>query len=102
MAKVQIVWTEKARWDLREIVRYLRQYSPEAAERTSKRITASTRRLAEFPLSGRAVPELPDTDFRELIVGDYRVVYEPSGDTVEILSVLHSRRLMPNARQLRE
>jgi len=102
MAKVRIVWTEKARRDLREVVRYLRQYSPEAAEKTSKRITASTRRLAEFPLSGRAVPELPDTDFRELIVGDYRVVYEPSGDAVEILSVLHSKRLMPSARQSRE
>jgi toxin ParE1/3/4 len=102
MAKARIVWAEKARRDLREIVRYLRQYSPEAAERTSKRITASTRQLAEFPLSGRAVPELPDTDFRELIVDDYRVVYEFRSDTAEILSVLNSRRLMPSARQLRE
>jgi toxin ParE1/3/4 len=102
MTKVQIVWAEKARRDLHGIVRYLRQYSPEAAERTSKRITASIHQLAEFPLSGRAIPELPDTDFRELIVDDYRVVYEPRGDTVEILSILHSRRLMPNARQLRE
>ncbi len=102
MSSARIVWTDKARRDLRQIVRYLRRYSPQAAEEMGRRITAATRRLAEFPLSGRAVPELPDSSLREVIVGDYRVIYEPTeNDTVEILSVLHSMRLMPPARQLR-
>jgi len=94
MSSARIAWTDKARRDLR-------RYSPQTAEETGRRITATTRRLGEFPLSGRAVPELPDSGLREVIVGDYRVIYEPTeNDTVEILSILHSRRLIPPARQL--
>lgn len=103
MSEVRIVWTEKARQDLREIVHYLRQHSPEASERISKEITASTRRLEMFPSSGRIVPELAETSFREVIVGDYRVIYEVTeGNTVEILTIVHSRRLLPRPREPRE
>jgi plasmid stabilization system protein ParE len=38
------------------------------------------------------VPELPDTGFREVIVGNYRVIYRVVGNTVEILTVMHGRR----------
>jgi toxin ParE1/3/4 len=97
MSKARLVWTENARRSLREIVRYLRQYSPQAAERISKQITAATRRLEDFPLSGRIVPELAGTGFREVIVADYRVIYEATAeDTVEILAVVHGRRLFPH------
>ena len=102
MSSARIVWTDKARRDLRQIVRYLCRYSPQVAEEIGKQVTAATRRLGEFPLSGRAVPELPDAGLREVIVGNYRVIYEPTeNDTVEILSVLHSRRLVPPTRRLR-
>jgi plasmid stabilization system protein ParE len=49
-----------------------------------------------FPDSGRVVPELPNSRFRELIVEDYRVIYEhgPAGNTVRILAVRHGRRLL--------
>jgi len=80
---------------LREIIRYLRRYSSEAAERISQQIVEATRRLEDFPLSGRVVPELAETGFREVIVGDYRVIYEAmEDDTVEILSIVHDRRLL--------
>jgi len=95
MSKARVVWTEKARQDLREIIRYLRRYSSEAAERISQQIVEATRRLEDFPLSGRVVPELAETGFREVIVGDYRVIYEAmEDDTVEILSIVHDRRLL--------
>lgn len=95
MSKARVVWTEKARQDLREIVRYLRRYSPEAAERISQQIVEVTHRLEDFPLSGRVVPELAETGFREVIVGDYWVIYEAmEDDTVEILSIMHGRRLL--------
>lgn len=100
--EVRVVWTEKARQDLREIVRYLRQHSSEAAERTSEEIAASTRRLETFPFSGRIVPELAETNFREVIVSDYRVIYEVTDENVvEILTIVHGRRLVPRPRELR-
>lgn len=42
------------------------------------------------------VPELAESELREVIVGDYRVIYEVTeGNTVEILTVVHSKRLFP-------
>ncbi|MGD1018207.1 MAG: type II toxin-antitoxin system RelE/ParE family toxin [Verrucomicrobiia bacterium] len=45
------------------------------------------------PRSGRAVPEEDDPNTREVIVGNYRVIYDISGSTVRILTVLHGARL---------
>jgi len=43
-------------------------------------------------VSLREVPELIDAGLREVIVGNYRVIYRLVGNTVEILTVIHSRR----------
>jgi len=53
-------------------------------------------RLARFPQSGRVVPEMNNENTREIIVGNYRVIYDTGGDTVHILSVLHGAQLFPN------
>ena len=55
-------------------------------------IREKVERLIQFPLSGPDVPELPDTGFREVIVGNYRVIYRLVGNTIEILTVVHDRR----------
>lgn len=58
------------------------------------RITRATRRLEAFPYSGRLVPEIARPNLRELLVGNYRIVYRVDGDDVSILGVRHgSRRL---------
>lgn len=54
------------------------------------------------PFSGRIVPELAESELREVIVGDYRVIYEVTeGNTVEILTIVHSKRLFPHPREFR-
>jgi toxin ParE1/3/4 len=57
-------------------------------------ITSSAGRLTEFPLSGRIVPEFNQDDIRELIVRNYRVVYQVIGDTVGVVRVHHGARLL--------
>ncbi len=92
-AKYKIVWTAKARERLREIVAYLQQFSSAAAARIGKQIAAATRRLADFPESGRRVPELPGTHYREVIRGNYRIVYEVAPPrVVRILTIRHGRQ----------
>ena len=88
----RLLWTELARDDLREILRFIRQDNPVAARNVIREIREKVERLAQFPLSGRAVPELSDTSFREVIVENYRVIYRLVGNTVEILTVVHGRR----------
>jgi toxin ParE1/3/4 len=50
-------------------------------------------RLADFPESGRTVPELGVRQVREVIFGAYRVFYRV-GSAVEVLSVRHCSQLV--------
>lgn len=88
----QVLWTEPARNDLREIFYFIRPDNPTAARSLVRDIQDKVGRLARFPLSGREVPELRETDFREVIIGNYRAIYRVVGSTVEILTVAHGRR----------
>lgn len=51
--------------------------------------------LKTFPEQGRIVPELEKqniVDYRELIEGNYRIIYAIQGDTVIIHTIIDSRR----------
>jgi toxin ParE1/3/4 len=58
-----------------------------------ERIIAAVERLLVNPRSGRMVPELGDEAIREVIHGNYRIVYRVRGDVVEIATVFHGARL---------
>jgi toxin ParE1/3/4 len=94
---VRIVWSAQAVADLQEIAAYIRQHRPRSAERMRQQIRNATRRLARFPLSGRTVPEFPAGPYRELIVREYRIIYEATGQQVEILTILHGKRDLPSS-----
>ena len=49
-------------------------------------------RLPAFPLSGRRVPEIRRPSVREIIQGDYRLIYRVDPDAVVILTVRHARQ----------
>ncbi len=51
-------------------------------------------RVELFPESGRIVPELKRKEIREIILGNYRIIYRIKGELVEILTVYHSSRLL--------
>ncbi|PIP83350.1 MAG: type II toxin-antitoxin system mRNA interferase toxin, RelE/StbE family [Elusimicrobia bacterium CG_4_9_14_3_um_filter_62_55] len=92
MAEVR--WTNRARDDLREISGFISRDSPRAAEALVERILAIAERLAEYPGSGRIVPEFPHLGYREVIVGSYRVLYRTEEKGVWIAAVVHGRRLL--------
>jgi len=50
--------------------------------------------LAEFPSLGRQVPEFPHLQYREVLVGNYRVLYREEEKRVLVMSVVHGRRLL--------
>ena len=89
-----LAWTTPALRDLLEIVEYIRSDNPVAASRFAKDVRAKVSRLARFPLSGRFLPEFPMTGLREVVIGNYRVIYRavPSARQVKILTVRHGAR----------
>ena len=96
-----LIWSLLAIEDVEEITRFIARDSAAAASALVDRLTEAARQLEEFPLSGRrlVLPRRHD-HFRELIVGNYRLIYTVANGTsrVEILRILHgSRRFDPGS-----
>src|SRR6267378_635302 len=89
---MRIVWTEPAVEDLRELHAYIARDSETYASGFVERIILAADRLADLPNIGRIVPETNDENVRELLYQRYRVIYRVKGNTIEILSVIHSGR----------
>lgn len=85
-----------ARRDLANIWVHVALRDEPAADRLIDRIAAATNRLADFPESGPARPEIA-ADARSVTVGRYLVLYRVSGDAVEVVRVLHGAMDILNA-----
>ena len=88
-------WTEQAVTDVQAIRRFIERDSPRYGRLVAERLVEATQRLDTFPASGRLVPDLDRPDVRELVVGQYRIVYRLDGDVVVLLTVFRSSRLFP-------
>ncbi len=93
---MKVVWTKQARARLAAIEDYIAQDDVVAAEGWAARLMQRTRSLGAFPESGRRVPERPRSPLREVIVGNYRIVYRIGTKRVEVLTVFEGHRLLPN------
>lgn len=50
--------------------------------------------LRAHPESGRVVSEFDQSNVRELIHGNYRLIYEVKPSHIEMLTIWHTRRLL--------
>lgn len=93
----EVAWVGPALEDLRQIHQFIARDSRQYARITVRRIRASVARLAKFPLSGRVLPEFLGSDYREVIVGQYRIVYRylAERNLVLVLAVVHGSRFLP-------
>jgi toxin ParE1/3/4 len=91
----RIFLSESAVRDL-EAVRdwYLSQSAPDVGERLIREILASVDQFAEFPASGRVVPEFEQPWLRELIRPPFRVVYRVDAERVRVVRVWRTERLI--------
>ncbi len=86
---MKVYWTDTAEGHLDAIYDYIAQDSPEYAKRVVDRLTRRSRQIAEFPLSGRRVPEYDIDQIREIIEGSYRIIYYIKLDQIDVLAVIH-------------
>jgi toxin ParE1/3/4 len=87
-----INWSAEAKRDLRAIAEYFDKSSPEYSKYLVENLFHSISELSNFPKMGRMVPELEQEQFREKIVEGYRVIYLFQRNSVEILTIVHSRQ----------
>jgi plasmid stabilization system protein ParE len=92
---MRIVWSPLALERIGEIAAHIAQDNPEAARLWVEDIFASVQNLVRFPESGRRVPEVRRNDLRELVMGNYRLIYRVRGEEIAVLTVRHFRQVLP-------
>jgi plasmid stabilization system protein ParE len=94
---MKLAWSPLAIQRVAEAASYIAQDSPLAADRWVDGLFKAVERLADFPESGRVVPEIAEPALRELLYHNYRVIYRFTGDEVRVLTVRHGRRLLDDS-----
>ncbi len=92
MAKIR--WTRPALTDLTDIVRYISRDDPAAARRLAAKLREATKALATQPQLGRMLPETSNESIREIVRGNYRVIYRVAKQEIQILAVMEAHRLV--------
>lgn len=94
---MEIVWTNQALRKLNKFVDYIARDNLVTAEKWALKLIERTDQLMEQPESGRIVPEYNEPNLRELIFGNYRVIYRirKEHSTIYIQTVWHVRQEPP-------
>ncbi|MFZ1574141.1 MAG: type II toxin-antitoxin system RelE/ParE family toxin [Chromatiaceae bacterium] len=83
---MKVRWTDQAFQRLAEIEAFIARDDPKAGERLVDLLIARGEALADHPHPGRRLPEFPNNELREVIVGNYRLVYRVRHEDVVVLT----------------
>lgn len=79
---------------VQEIVDYIKSDKPGAAERWADAVFDLVEGLAALPQKGRVVPEAGREEIRELLFGNYRIIYRVDEELISVLAVRHGYQLL--------
>jgi plasmid stabilization system protein ParE len=88
---VALRWTSKAHSDLVRLYEFLLPVNPPAAARAVRERVAGTKRVPAHPRLGVRLPEFSPREVRWVLVGDYEIRYELTGNDVIVLRIFHTR-----------
>ncbi|MGB3648420.1 MAG: type II toxin-antitoxin system RelE/ParE family toxin [Desulfobulbales bacterium] len=92
---MKIIWSPLAIDRTTEIAEYIAQDNPSAAWIWVETLFDKVQLLKSSPKSGRIVPETNQENIRELIYGNYRIVYRVEKSMISVLTVRHGKQILP-------
>jgi toxin ParE1/3/4 len=92
---MKISWSPLAVERAAEIVDYIALDKPSAAENWINTVFSKVKALEFAPEIGRIVPEIGNCQFRELIYGNYRIIYRLEQKRISILTIRHGTQILP-------
>ena len=92
---MKIIWSPLAVKRAVEIAEYISSDNPTAARKWIETVFSEVELLESSPKIGRIVPELNQKDFREIILGNYRIIYRVEKESVSIVTVRHAQQILP-------
>jgi toxin ParE1/3/4 len=85
-----IEWAPEAIDALEEVHAFLERRSPDAASRFVGDVADIVQTIATFPEIGRVVEPESNRRFRQMPVGNYRIVYRLHADGITIETIVHA------------
>ena len=96
MSKIyKVVFSRYAEDDLLEIIDYYLTINQQYSKKLLDTIEGRIKELKKLPERGRVVPELERqniNEYRELLEGNYRIIYAIQSDTVIVHTIIDGRR----------
>ena len=92
---MKIIWSPLAIDKASEIAEYIAQDKPSAAENWIDTLFSRIDKLKASPEIGRIIPEINNNQFRELIYGNYRIIYRIEKNQISILTIRHGMQILP-------
>jgi len=92
---MNVNWTRKGRQRLQQLYDYIAEDQPANALSFIDLLTRRVEMLAEHSRSGTIVSRYDRDDIREIYEGRYRIVYRILPDRIDILTVRHGARRLP-------
>ena len=89
----RIIWARRAADQLEALVEFIAKGSPIQARRFADRVLYRIASLGTHPELGGWVIEDETRTYRELLLGNYRIVYRIGPEAIYIVAVRHSARL---------
>lgn len=93
---VKLEWSNEALEDIESIATYIEKDSPAYAKSVVSKFFEKAEIIKDFIELGRKVPELNDSNIREIFVYSYRLIYKIDSNTVLFVAVIHGKRLLEN------
>jgi plasmid stabilization system protein ParE len=91
---MRIIWTEPAVADLQNNKAYISNDSGYYAAVMIEKILKSVERIKDFPRIGREVPEFEESEIREVIYSNDRIMYRIHEDFILVLAVVHGKEIL--------
>ena len=92
---MKVLWSPLAIDRASEIAEYVAQDNPTAAENWVNTVFSKVGELKKCPETGRIVPETNNKKIRELIYGNYRIIYMIEEKRISVLTVRHGKQILP-------
>lgn len=90
---MNVVWSPLALEKLGDAAEFISLDDPVTAENWVNDVFDKTELLGTMPEMGRLVPELHNPNYREIIFGNYRIIYS-IGLEIQILTIRNCRQIL--------
>ena len=96
---MELIFTDRFLDRVEEYTDYIALDHIPTALKWARDIFEQCHKLSHQPERGRIVPEFRRPEIREIIHGNYRLVYELKTNQIDMLTIWHTSQMMPDDTQ---